>query len=170
MRITTCLPHGSSEPRCQTCGAHEINKKPRGCYCTNWRRHDRGTKLMYESSAEEWRDIPGYAGYQASSEGRIRSLDRLVNYAASKNGCAAYSMVRKGGVLKTPPMRSGHLQVNLGRKAHFLVHVLVVLAFHGSKPLPGLEVLHRDGNPANNKPGNVRWGTRSENNEDVVFN
>jgi hypothetical protein len=45
-------------------------------------------------------------------------------------------------------------------------HVLVCTAFHGPKPGPGYEVLHGDGNPANNRADNLRWGTKAENRAD----
>jgi hypothetical protein len=42
------------------------------------------------------------------------------------------------------------------------VHRLVCEAFHGPCP-PGLETLHGDENGLNNRPENLRWGTRKEN-------
>lgn len=42
------------------------------------------------------------------------------------------------------------------------VHRLVCEAFHGPCP-PGMEVLHDDEDGLNNRPENLRWGTRKEN-------
>jgi hypothetical protein len=42
------------------------------------------------------------------------------------------------------------------------VHQLVCEAFHGPCPA-GLETLHEDENGLNNRPENLRWGTRKEN-------
>jgi len=48
-------------------------------------------------------------------------------------------------------------------KRTFKVHQLVCEAFHGPKPSPTHIVLHLDEDPSNNKPENLRWGTRKEN-------
>jgi hypothetical protein len=121
---------------------------------------------MNWETPEAWLPIPGYAGYEASSLGRIRSVDRLVYYDASYRA-NAYARIMKGRVLRpaihaAPQNSSGHLMVMCGRSKRADVHVLVCLAFHGSRP-DGMEVLHDNHNPADNRPGNLRWGTRSEN-------
>lgn len=120
---------------------------------------------------EEWRDIPGYAGYQASSLGRIRSVDRLVRYTASRRA-AAYSVLKKGRVLKPAPQNNpaisgkGHLMVMAGRGRNLMVHTAVALAFIGPRPADR-EVRHLDGNPAHNAPPNLQYGTRTENLVDI---
>jgi hypothetical protein len=59
------------------------------------------------------------------------------------------------------------LSVN-GRQKSYLLHRLVALTFIGPPPSSAHEVCHNDGNPANNAPGNLRWGTRGENILDTV--
>jgi hypothetical protein len=115
------------------------------------------------SAAEEWRDIPGYEGrYQASSLGRIRSLDRRVNI------CHGATRLMKGRVLRPAGQkRDPHLRVVLGHKASgSLVHKLVALAFLGPCP-DGQEVRHLDGDPLNNRVDNLEYGSRTENILDV---
>lgn len=46
------------------------------------------------------------------------------------------------------------------------VHRLVCMAFHGLPPVATMEVRHLDGNPANNRPENLCWGTGQENWQD----
>lgn len=110
---------------------------------------------------EEWRPIPGYEGvYEASSLGRVRSLARV-----DMRGQA-----RPERILKQATLPSGRLQVNLyrdGKQRIFKVHRLIALAFHGT-PEPGQVVCHNDGDPANNRASNIRWGTASENQLDAV--
>lgn len=43
------------------------------------------------------------------------------------------------------------------------IHRLVCEAFHGAPPTPTHQVRHLDGNPANNVPTNMMWGTQEEN-------
>lgn len=57
--------------------------------------------------------------------------------------------------------RGGHLR--LGALGY--VHQLVARAFIGPCP-PGLEVRHKDGNPANNHIDNLEYGTRADNMQD----
>jgi HNH endonuclease/NUMOD4 motif len=116
---------------------------------------------MRRSSDESWRDIPGYPGYQASSEGRIRSVDREW-WQASKRG-TKYLHKMKGRILRAAPSRSGHLTLVPGRSAGTTnVHTLVALAFLGARP-EGMEVMHLDEDETNNASDNLQYGTRGQN-------
>lgn len=115
---------------------------------------------------EEWRKIPSQPGYEASSLGEVRSIDRLVLRA---NGAP---LRLKGKVLKQHPATpDGRLAVSpsvQGRKHQTkLVHHLVAEAFHGPRP-QGMRVLHSNGNLLDNRPGNLRYGTESDNRFDSV--
>jgi len=110
-------------------------------------------------AAENWRSVPGYEGlYEVSDLGRIRSLDRMVR-------CCSKEYFRKGRVLKPQPQKSGHLHVMFcrdGVKDQQMVHSVVAAAFLGPRP-EGLEVRHLDGVAANNRSGNLRYGTHQQN-------
>ena len=92
--------------------------------------------------SELWQPIPGFDGYEASSEGRIRSPRRVL----------------KGW------MGGRYREVAIFGKTK-RVHRLVAAAFHG-EPKPGMQALHRDDNPLNNKAENIYWGTPKQNMED----
>lgn len=47
------------------------------------------------------------------------------------------------------------------------VHRFVLEAFSGPRP-DGMEALHLDNDPANNRIGNLRWGTKKENHQQRV--
>lgn len=67
---------------------------------------------------------------------------------------------------------SGRRQFNLSdgvKPRHHQIHRLVLRAFVGPCP-EGMEVLHADDDPMNNNLGNLRYGTRSENQYDRVRN
>ncbi|WP_406626146.1 NUMOD4 motif-containing HNH endonuclease [Acidovorax sp. SDU_ACID1] len=98
---------------------------------------------------EEWRGIPGWPGYEASSTGRVRS----------SNGIKV-------------PFRDpkGYLKVKLwshSRAKNLRVSGLVALAFHGPAPA-GHVVRHRNGANDDNRADNLLYGTRSENEQDKV--
>lgn len=119
--------------------------------------------------SEIWKDIPGYEGrYQASDQGRIRSLDRVVQ---SKNRYTGKPFDRhiKGRILRPGRFTSsGHVSVILGHKAWCSpVHTLVMLTFVGPCP-KGMEVCHNNGIASDNRLENLRYDTRSENVKDVV--
>lgn len=116
---------------------------------------------------EIWKDIPGYEGYQASSLGRVRSVDREIEVKRS-NG-TTFMRQMKGKVLSPGRHSDEHPYPYVGLNGHggsnVGVHVAVCLAFHGERP-PGLYACHIDGNPENNTPSNVYWGTPKQNQAD----
>jgi hypothetical protein len=94
--------------------------------------------------------IPGVLPiYAAGADGRIwsRSTGRWKPLAAHKS-------------------ERGYLSVcvchSRGRYRTRWVHRLVCFAWHGKPNRRGLEVLHRDNDRANNRPRNLRWGTKAE--------
>ena len=109
---------------------------------------------------EIWKDIPGYEGYyQASSLGKIRSLDRYVN-GKHKD----FKYFRKGKNI------IGHIASNYymvllnknGKYKNYSIHRLVALTF--LKNTENKETVnHKDGNKLNNSLLNLEWATRSEN-------
>lgn len=100
---------------------------------------------------EVWKDIPGYEGkYQASSFGRIRSVDHYV------------VRLVKGRVLRPRTRKEGYLTVTISGAGPKDVHRLVAMAFHGV-PEPGWQARHLNGDRADPRPENLAWGTQSEN-------
>jgi len=104
----------------------------------------------------EFRDIPGFDGYMASSDGHIWSC----LHARGKR-----DSYRK---LKPSANAKGYLGLSLssgGSPISLRVHRLVAITF-----LPNPEghpcVRHKDGNPANNAVANLAWSTYSENEQD----
>jgi hypothetical protein len=63
----------------------------------------------------------------------------------------------------------GYLTVSLcheNKKVTKSAHRLICMAFHGIPPDPNMQVRHLDGNPENNRPSNLAWGTQEENWQD----
>ena len=98
---------------------------------------------------EVWKDIKGYPNYQISNYGRVWSK-------TSQRYLAMH------------PNNKGYLQVHMicinGKAKHELVHRLVALAFIDN-PTGKPEVDHIDKDRQNNRADNLRWLTKSENNQ-----
>jgi hypothetical protein len=112
-------------------------------------------------NTEEWRKIPGYDGfYEASTEGRIRSMDREV----MQNGRWGASLRKAAGmILKPLELNTGYMQVTLGKQGvtkKYSVHRLILLTFIGPSDLP---TNHKDGVKANNQLTNLEYCTYAEN-------
>lgn len=112
---------------------------------------------------EIWKDIPGYEGeYQASTYGRIRSLDRYIpNYPRG-------TRFQKGVILKQRPSEKARkrLTVDLPKMKRVLVHKLILMTFVGPRP-NGLEICHKDGDESNNRLNNLRYDTKANNQIDI---
>lgn len=117
---------------------------------------------MQSTEPEIWKPVLGYEGhYEVSSEGRIRSLDRL-----SLNG----KRLRGRYLTITAHHRTGHLYVTLtarGCPRKIAVHRIVLEAFVGPAP-KATEACHWDGNPTNNTVPNLRWDSHAANMQDMI--
>jgi len=117
-----------------------------------------------------WKPIPGYeTSYAASTEGRIRSLERIVTYTRRDGRCVERKYLSK--TLKPGLNSRGYEIVSLcdadNRHHTRAVHRLVLETFVGPKQ-PGQECRHLDGNIRNNALTNLCWGTAAENMADKI--
>lgn len=104
------------------------------------------TKLT-EQQLKKFLEIPGYSGYLAGPSGEI--------YTKSTGNWTL------GGIAGV--YRKVKVYTN-GKKEPILqyAHILVCLAWYG-KPKSGQVVMHKDNDCTNNKPDNLKWGTQSDN-------
>lgn len=114
---------------------------------------------------EEWKDIPECPGYQASSFGRVRSVTRTVK------GRAGFKSIRRGMILSPNKHSDRHpypcynLRLPGQPRRMYPAHRLVLWAFVGPQP-KGMHVRHLDGDCANNRVENLKYGTQKENQAD----
>jgi hypothetical protein len=104
-------------------------------------------------TAEEWRPIPGFPGYEVSNFGRVLSRKR-----------------KQPRLLAPPVDKDGYLYVRLcrdGVASNRPIHQLVPAAFIGPRPA-GAVTRHLDGDKLNNHLSNLTYGTWAQNNLDTV--
>lgn len=119
--------------------------------------------------AEVWRPVPGLDGYEASTWGRIRSVDRVLEY----NGrWGPMKRFHRGKILRLKAKPNGYgltyLCFYAGGGAYPHVNRTVCLTFHGNPPSEKHEAAHLDGRTRNNRPDNLAWKTPTENAADKV--
>jgi hypothetical protein len=112
---------------------------------------------------EAWLPVCGWAGYEVSNYGRVRSFKKR---AIGRTWVCDFSIEPK--ILK-PCIRNKYPSVLLidksrGRK-WFSLHVLVLTIFKGPCS-NGMQGAHDDGNTLNSKLSNLRWDTPAGNNAD----
>lgn len=96
---------------------------------------------------EEWRIIPGFERYEASSNGRFRNAQtgKLMSQQKEINGYPIVQLTKDG-------------------KQHAkLAHRMVCIAFHGEPPSQGAMVNHINRIKDDNRASNLEWTTRSGN-------
>lgn len=112
-----------------------------------------------DEDEETWRPVLGYEGeYEVSNRGRVRSLDRNINY---RNGQSR----RVKGKILTHTLNRGYPSVTLWRNQSQVckkIHRLVSEAFI-ENPSNKTQVNHKDGNKTNNYAENLEWVTPKEN-------
>lgn len=114
------------------------------------------------ATPEIWKPVIGHEGsYEVSSQGRVRSLDRVVTLPSGQTRRAT------GRILKAGTVRGYYLFVNLGKGNSQYVHRLVAEAFIGPRP-DGTEICHNNGDPADNRVENLRYDSHRSNCEDVL--
>ena len=113
---------------------------------------------------ETWRPVVGFDAYEVSSEGQVRSIDRIIT---TRRGIRR----RLPGLTLSPkPTPGGYLIVNLyrNRRQHTRsVHQVVAEAFHGPRPA-GTETRHLNGCGTDNRAVNLQWNTHTVNVRDTV--
>ena len=115
---------------------------------------------------EQWKPVVGFEGrYEVSDQGRVRALDRTIEYETKNGKVARY--VKKGQRLRPGRASTGYLSVCIGTGNTQNVHVLVAAAFLGVAP-PKTLVCHKNGDKRDNRAVNLYYGTVSTNNRDVV--
>lgn len=115
-----------------------------------------GAPLLLASEVKDmtnWKPVAGFEQhYEVSSRGQVYSI-------------------RSRRILKPGDDSRGYLFVNLsvgGMVRSKKVHRLVAEAFLPPPEMPGMEVCHGNGFKTDNRAVNLRWGSRSVNNQDRV--
>lgn len=113
---------------------------------------------------ELWKDIYGFEGYyQASTHGRIRSLDRMTATAIKHNKL----VLKKGKMLQLNLKHNGYLTFDASKeniKKTKTVHRIIAETFipnTDNKPV----VNHINANKLDNRVENLEWVTMKENTE-----
>lgn len=106
------------------------------------------------------RDIPNFPGYTVDRHGRV--------FSRFKRGPGLHITDSRREVSQATSGGRKRLRVTLYKNekpVSVFVHRLVLEAFVGPCPT-GMECCHEDGDEANNCLGNLKWGTRKDNEAD----
>ncbi len=113
-------------------------------------------------SRATYKDVIGHPGYRVGDDGTVWS--QLAPGGLWKRGVLSGRWKQ----LRTPKTPKGYRTVSLmgdtGAR-HYMVHVLVLTAFLGPKPI-GMQGCHGDNNRENNQLLNLRWDTPKNNQAD----
>ena len=116
---------------------------------------------------ENFKAIKGYENYEVSDLGNVRSVDRMIKRTDGQERFI------EGKPLKTqydaasgrPIIRLYDSKTKKGRT--FKISRLVMLTFVGERP-DGMEICHSNGDHTDDRLVNLRYGSRSDNQIDIL--
>ena len=103
--------------------------------------------MTKENQTELWKPIPRCDGYFASNLGRVKGPRIIYKGHVDPKGYVRVSVIEDG------------------KRVYRNCSTLVARAFHGETDLP--MTLHNNGNPSDNRPENLRYGTAHDNYNDA---
>jgi hypothetical protein len=110
-------------------------------------------RALIERQDEEWRTIPSFPKYQASTMGRVRSLWL---YRGNR-----YLPRDEPLIMEQFLSNRGYMRVPIADRSR-AVHVMVLEAFVGPRPA-GLECAHLNGVRTDNRLSNLMWASKTLN-------
>ena len=127
-----------------------------------------GTVMSVGDSTVEYREIPGYPGYRAGSDGTIWSCWRQTRAPVGRGFITFQSdeWVQVFGEVRarnTDNYRYISIRSSAGNRQAVAAHRLVLLAFVGPPPTPKHQACHYDGNRLNKQIETLRWDTSKNN-------
>lgn len=130
--------------------------------------------ILNLTTDEQWKDIPGYSGYQVSNYGRVISYWHRVGTHGAMMNTWRWEITGDPKLLGTRLVKRGHyryvtLQREPSKQPIRPVHQLVLEAFVGPRP-DGQQARHLDDDKSNNTLANLAWGTKSENLQERTLN
>ena len=108
---------------------------------------------MYQTKVVAWEKFRD-SNYEFSTDGRVRRWGRW-----------------RGKYIHLKPCRNGdgHLTVEIPSYGKVYVHSAILEIFVCPRPA-GLQALHIDDDPSNNRLGNLCWGTQAQNMAHAIAN
>ncbi|MDB5090878.1 MAG: hypothetical protein JWR09_4872 [Mucilaginibacter sp.] len=129
-------------------------------------------KSLADLPGEEWKDVPGFEGsFQASSLGRVKSLDRIIPHPRIgqqfvRGQIISQSVAINRNIKTGEPMTDLRVTVTMESVPyHFNTRRIIYRTFidpHLDYDKDGLYVINVDGDGYNNRPDNLQAVTKSE--------